>query len=141
MSHQEMGSSPLSYVIPTLCALAHASFLIYRYDAFVTRGERVEDEPLWVVVLLPTLYLALVYVGTKVMSARTAAFEPTAAMFVYNIYETLLSLTMLVLLLGETVGKGLNPFDALIDRSPRGSILAYALWVNYQSKYVMQCLR
>ena len=129
-----MDTSPGSYIIPSLVALAHAGYLASRYDAFVTRNVSISDEPIWVAISCPLLYLIFVFVGKKVMAARSTAFEPTAAMFVYNVYETLLSFVMLVLLMRETVWQGINPFNAPVDRSPRGSVLAFAIWVNYQSK-------
>ena len=135
-----MDPNPSAYAIPVICALAHAAFLASRYDAFVVRHELVSDEPLWVAAALPTLYLVAVYAGSKWMGGARAAFEPKAAIFVYNVYETLLSTAMLVLLLSETVGKGVNIFAAPVDHGPRGALLAYAMWINYQSKCVL-CAR
>ncbi len=45
---------------------------------------------------------------------------------------------MFYVLLGETLRAGNNPLDFTmkVDRSPRGNLLAWGLWVNYQSKFV-----
>ena len=78
-------------------------------------------------------YLLCVAAGSRFMRDRPALvlFD---AMLIYNVYEATLSLVMAILFLRETVLAGVSPFSSPVDRSPKGSVLAFALWLNYTSK-------
>jgi hypothetical protein len=110
----------MDYALPTVCALAHAAFLLSRYPGFVTRHEPISTEPLTLISTLPPLYLVGVFAGWQWMKRRKE-FDPSAAMLVYNAYASVLSFVMLALFFSETVLRGINPFTAAVDHGPNVS--------------------
>jgi len=116
-------------------AAGHAYFLYDAYLQMVGKPDATNGtvNP-YVPFGLAGLYLLLVPLGMKVMAGREA-FDLKQAMHVYNLYTAGLSAVMAVVIFKESVLKG--PIWAVhVDRSARGSLLAYMLWVNYQSKFL-----
>jgi len=121
--------------LPLLAVGAHAAYVGAAYRSIVGR-----DDPLAGMSPLPSLiggglYLIAVQLGMRVMRSRPA-LEPTAAMQIYNVYEAALSALMVALFAAEAAALGgpVALFTAPVDRSARGSRLAFALWLSYASK-------
>ena len=121
-------------VLPVAVAAGHAAYTYWGYTVIVGR-----DDPLAGISYVPSLALAVAYVvavaaGRRAMRRRPA-LDPHFAMQIYNVYEAALSLYMTWLFVSETYLAGRSPFAAPVDRSVAGSRLAFALWVNYNSKF------
>lgn len=126
------------YIVPVALAGAHAYWLYGKYLATVYDGWDTTTESYLVPAAMSVGYAAAVVLGKKIMALRALPFELKPAMLVYNIYITLLSLFMFTLLAGTTIGSGEHVLRTSVDTSGsyRSRLLAFALYTNYNSKFV-----
>lgn len=133
-----------SYVLPLVLAAAHAYFL---WHVWVTefRGRLPAVSSATAVVAVPiagtAAYVLSVLLGRRwMLSPGAVAWDVRPFQHVYNVYITALSLTMLVLLGRETLWPALATGGPLwlskLDATTGGAPLAFALWLNYHSKYL-----
>lgn len=141
------------YVVGAAAVAAHVAFLYYNSPAVL--GDHITPKdiaaiPAWTPIALSVAYIVAIRVGMTIMSSRRA-FDVSGFMTIYNLYETLLSAWMMTTIWNGAVGAfvrdtGAYPASAAdwhrvlvtqaTDATPRGASLAFALWVNYQSKFL-----
>lgn len=143
-------------LIGGLLVAGHAAYLYVNspyYDPSVTPASLV-DIPWWQPAAMMVGYCTFVAAGLKFMAKRTA-IDVSGFMTAYNTYETVLSGWMMVAIFVELTSAfqrahegrfPSSPQDWLytflqlpVDFSKQGSPLAFALFVNYQSKFLEFC--
>lgn len=124
--------SALECIVGSAAAVAHAYFLYNGYTT-IASGQDDLSKLDWVTPsILPVFYLAMIYGGNAMMSGRKP-FSMKASMSIYNLYATLLSAAMMLLLGRELLA---TSWSSKFDRSAVPPAAAAALWLNYQSKFI-----
>lgn len=80
-------------------------------------------------------YLAVLYVGTKIMANRQEV-DVKHHMFTYNIYQVVVNVYMVVEMMREVRKQGYSLWGQPIDYSANGYRLGMLIYVHYTNKYV-----
>ena len=83
----------------------------------------------------PRYHLTMIHLGPRLMHNRPA-LEMKAAMVVYNVYQALFNIFMVVSFLREVRRTGMPWWGSRVDRSLQGRPLAFLLYAHYHNKYV-----
>jgi elongation of very long chain fatty acids protein 4 len=121
--------------LPLIVAAAHAYYLYTVWQSVKGQADPFAEFPLTTPVALTLGYLAMVFVGPKLMG-DSAAWDLSETMFVYNWYQTGLNAWIVGAFIWEVYSTGSPVWGMGVDRSAAGTWLGFIIYVHYNNKFI-----